>query len=165
MRHSRIPPSFIPASRLGELHLLGARLRRDGRRLLCSLRRFADQFLGASFIDSEHKGAALGPLLLKGIRPALRSFRRVIGRNLLGKFAGQLHEMIELRLEAARARRDRPQLDDEIVNLGFRDMRVDSVPSGPARPCVKAEDLAAPRRNYAVDFRRSLGRHGLSSRP
>ena len=84
----------------------------------------------------------------------------MIGRDLLRELAGQLHEMIELRLEAASARRDRPQLDDKVVNFGFRDVRVDHVPSGPARPRVKTQDLTAPRRNHAIDLGRGLGRHG-----
>jgi hypothetical protein len=62
-------------------------------------------------IPSTHKNGErpwLAPLLLKRMRPALSGFRRVIGRDLLRQLAGQFHEMIELRLEPACARRDRP---------------------------------------------------------
>src|SRR5260370_6793814 len=79
------------------------------------------------------------------------------GDDLIGGAAGDFGHAVELPCETAGTGGRRPQLHDQLADLGFRHHGADAIPSGPALAGVKAEDLPAPPREDGVDLRRGLG--------
>src|SRR5882724_12996049 len=80
------------------------------------------------------------------------------GDDLVGGAAGDLRHAVELPCKTAGAGGGRPQLHDQVADLGFRHGGADAVPSRPVLAGVEAEDLAPPCRQNGVDLRRRLRR-------
>src|SRR3546814_9427580 len=63
--------------------------------------------------------------------------------HLVGQASGQFREVIEAPLEARHALALRAQFQDQVVDLGFREVGGHLVPARPAVLGVEAENLAA----------------------
>src|ERR1700750_2953900 len=83
----------------------------------------------------------------------LRRVRGARGDDLLGRLAGQFLQMVELVDKAADAERQRAQLDDQVVQLALRQMRVDDIPARPVGLRVIAEDLPAAAGDQSLHAR------------
>src|ERR1700737_3102361 len=94
--------------------------------------------------------ARAGTTALKpGKKPELRR-DAMRGNDLIGGAAGDLGHAVELPGETAGARRRRPQLHDQLADLGFRHHGADAIPPPPAPAGVKAEDLPAPSQEEGI---------------
>src|SRR4051794_6444677 len=92
------------------------------------------------------------PIRVTSRRDAVR------GNDLVGGTAGDFGHAVELPRKAAGAGGGGAQFHDQVADLGFRHGGADAVPARPVVAGVEAQDLAAPRRQDGVDFRRRLCR-------
>src|SRR5579885_2383993 len=109
-------------------------------------------------------GACARPRILYRLRAAeatrlLRGLRRMLCEDALGELARQLLQVVEAVAEGADAERHRAQLDDEIMQLGLRNIGGCSVPVRPVWLGVEAQDPPAPPGDKALHLGGEGGRH------
>ena len=93
------------------------------------------------------------------IAPLLRSDGRLPDLDrAVGQPPGQFRQMVEAGGEEAQSQRQRPKLDDQVVDLRLRHQRLDLIPAIPARPSVEAQDLASPSGDKTLHRGRERGR-------
>src|ERR1700704_178369 len=80
------------------------------------------------------------------------------GDDLLAGAADNLGHAVELPGETSRAGRRRPQLHDQLADLGFGHHGADAIPSRPAFAGVETEYLPPPPRQNGVDLGGGIGR-------
>src|SRR5450631_1342715 len=105
-----------------------------------------------------HKASSLSRIRGRQGRHAKSSGDAMGGDDLIGGAAGDLGHAVELPGKAAGAGRRRPQLHDQLADLGFRHHGADAVPSRPAFTGVETENLPSPPRQDRVDLRGGIGR-------